>query len=298
MSFSTDVKNEIMDVEITADCCRKAQAYGLLLFGKSFSADEISVSLENRAVASFYKKALDEYAGGSFAIRSTSAEKTKVRTVGRDSAKDLYSFFGHSEKDRSLRINWANIECDDCRNAFLRGAFLSCGSVTTPEKGYHLEFSVPYLNLSRDFKKFLSELGFEPKQVMRNGYYVLYFKDSEAIEDVLTAMGAVRSSLELMDIKVYKDFRNRINRRTNFENANFTRTVDAENDQKDAIRKIQRTVGLSSLPEDLREVAKLRLENDGMTLRELGDLCNPPLSRSGVNHRLKKIIDIADSIKE
>ena len=298
MSFSTDVKNELLAIENNSDCCTKAQIYGLLLFGKSFSADEMSVSLENRAVAAYYKKALDEYAGGSFAVRSSSAEKTKVRTVNRESARKLFEFFSHTEKDKSLRINWANIECDECRNAFLRGAFLSCGTVTTPSKGYHLEFSIPYLNLSRDFKKFLNELGFEPKQVIRNGYYILYFKDSEAIEDILTVMGAVKSSLELMDVKVYKDFRNHINRRTNFENANLSRTVDAEIVQKDAIRKIQRTVGLAALPEDLRDVAKLRLENDGVTLRELGEMCVPPLSRSGVNHRLKKIIDFADSIKE
>jgi DNA-binding protein WhiA len=110
-------------------------------------------------------------------------------------------------------------------------------------------------------------------------------------------MGAVNSSLELMSVKVYKDVRNNINRRTNFETANLDRIVNAENEQKDAIRKIQKTVGLNALPAELRQVALLRLENEGMSLRELGDMCSPPLSRSGVNHRLKKIVEFANDIK-
>jgi len=297
MSFSTDVKNELLGVENKSQCCDKAQIYGLLLFGKSFSANEISISLENKSVASYYKTVLDKYAGGSFAIKSSSAEKIKIRTVNKAAAKDMYGFFGYSEKDRSLRINWANFNCEGCYVAFLRGSFLSCGTITSPDKGYHLEFSVPFLNLCKDFKRVFGELGFEPKQVTRNGYYILYFKDSEQIEDLLTIMGAVNSSLELMSVKVYKDVRNNINRRTNFETANLERIVNAEIEQKDAIRKIQTKCGINALAPELRQVALLRLENDGLSLRELGEMCDPPLSRSGVNHRLKKIVEYANDLK-
>ena len=298
MSFSSDVKNELLGVENKSQCCNKAQTYGLLLFGKSFSANEISISLENKAVAAYYKKVLDKYAGGSFAIKSSSAEKIKIRTVNKAAAKKMYEeLFFYSEKDRSLRINWANFTCESCYVAFLRGSFLSCGTITSPDKGYHLEFSVPYLNLCKDFKRVFAELGFEPKQVTRNGYYILYFKDSEQIEDLLTIMGAVNSSLELMSIKVYKDVRNNINRRTNFETANLERIINAEIEQKQAIKKIHSTVGLNSLPSELRQVAVLRLENDGLSLKELGEMCDPPLSRSGVNHRLKKIVEFAKDIK-
>ena len=297
MSFSTDVKNELLGVENTSHCCEKAQIYGLLLFGKSFSADEISISLENKAVASYYKKVLDSYAGGSFAIKSSSPEKMKIRTSNKASAKAAYESFGYSEKDRSLRINWANFNCDNCYVAFLRGSFLSCGTITSPDKGYHLEFTVPYLNLCRDFKRVFVELGFEPKQLTRNGYYILYFKDSEQIEDLLTIMGAVNSSLKLMSVKVYKDVRNNINRRTNFETANLDRIINAENIQKDAIKKIKAAGGINALPEELRQIAILRLENDGLSLRELGEMCEPVLSRSGVNHRLKKIVEFANDIK-
>ncbi|MBO4338621.1 MAG: DNA-binding protein WhiA [Clostridiales bacterium] len=297
MSFSTDVKNELLGVANSSQCCDKAQIYGLLLFGKSFSASEISISLENKSVASYYKKVLDNYAGGSFAIKSSSAEKMKIRTINKAAARQMYESFGYSEKDRSLRINWANFTCENCYVAFLRGSFLSCGTITSPDKGYHLEFSVPFLNLCKDFKRVFIELGFEPKQVTRNGYYILYFKDSEMIEDLLTAMGAVNSSLELMSVKVYKDVRNNINRRTNFETANLDRIVNAENEQKDAIRIIQSKVGLNALPVELRQVALLRMENDGLSLRELGEMCSPPLSRSGVNHRLKKIVEFSNDLK-
>lgn len=297
MSFSTDVKSELLSVENSSQCCEKAQIYGLLLFGKSFSANEISISLENKAVASYYKKVLDKYAGGSFAIKSSSAEKMKIRTSNKACAKSTYESFGYSEKDRTLRINWANYNCENCYISFLRGSFLSCGTITSPDKGYHLEFSVPFLNLCKDFKRVFVELGFEPKQVKRNGYYILYFKDSEQIEDLLTLMGAVNSSLKLMSVKVYKDVRNNINRRTNFETANLDRIINAENVQKDAIRKIKSTVGLNALPEELRQVAILRLENDGLSLRELGEMCEPVLSRSGVNHRLTKIVEFANDIK-
>lgn len=297
MSFSSEIKSELINVENKNSCCEKARNYGLLLFGRTFSASEISVSIENREVASCYKSVLNEYAGGCLAIKSSSAEKTKIRTSNKEDAKNIYETFGYSEKDRSLRLNWSNFNCESCNAAFLRGAFLTCGSVTSPEKGYHLEFSVPFLNLCRDFKKFMNEMELHPKQLTRNGYYILYFKDSESIEDVLTLMGAVNGVLEFMGVKMYKDVRNNVNRRTNFESANLDRTVNAENVQKDAINKIIKKEGINALAPELRQVARLRIDNDGLSLRELGKMCEPPLSRSGVNHRLQKIIEFADSIK-
>ena len=297
MSFSSEIKSELLGVENKNSCCDKAQNYGLLLFGRSFSASEVSITVENREVASYYKAVLNEYAGGCLAIKSSSAEKLKIRTSNKEDAKKIYEDFGYSEKDKNLRLNWSNFNCDDCQTAFIRGAFLACGSVTSPEKGYHLEFSIPFLNLCRDFKKFFNEMEIYPKQLTRNGYYILYFKDSAVIEDLLTLMGAVNGSLELMGVKIYKDVRNNVNRRTNFESANLDRTINAEFNQKEAIKKIIKIEGINALPPELRTVAKLRIENDGLSLRELGEMCDPPLSRSGVNHRLQKIIEYADGLK-
>ena len=159
---------------------------------------------------------------------------------------------------------------------------------------------MPYLNLSRDLKLFINDydqLSVEPKSIVRNSNHVIYFKDSEAIEDLLTVMGAVNSSLEIMGVKMYKDMRNNVNRKLNFENANLDKTIDASSKQIDAILHIKKTVGLSYLSDDLREVAELRIENPDMSLRELGSLLSVPISRSGVNHRLAKICSIAKQIK-
>ena len=188
-------------------------------------------------------------------------------------------------------------EC--CKVAFLKGAFLTCGTVNDPNKNYHLEFVVPYLNLSRDLMLFINdydELDVEPKSITRNSNYVIYFKVSESIEDLLTVMGAFNSSLEVMGVKMYKDMRNNVNRRLNFENANLDKTLGAAQKQVDAIMHIKDTVGLSYLSDELKELAEIRLENPYISLRELGDMLSVPLSRSGVNHRLKRICEIANEI--
>ena len=163
-----------------------------------------------------------------------------------------------------------------------------------------LEFVIPYLNLSRDLKLFIKdndELSVEPKSITRNSNYVVYFKDSESIEDILTVMGAFNSSLEIMGVKMYKDMRNNVNRKLNFENANLDKTLDASSKQVNAILHIKNTVGLSYLSDDLKELAELRLENPDMSLRELGEMLSVSLSRSGVNHRLQRICEISKNIK-
>ena len=211
------------------------------------------------------------------------------------------SAFGYDSKSRTMRINYANIADDCCKSAFLRGVFLSCGTVNDPSKRYHLEFVLPFKNLIKDLAYFISgfeefQMDYEPKIIQRNSNYVMYFKGSEAIEDILTVMGAVGSSLEVMGAKMYKDMRNNVNRKLNFESANLDKTVGAASKQIEAIGKIKKTIGISRLPEELKEIAKLRYDNPDMSLRELSESLTEPLSRSGVNHRLKKICDIADSI--
>ena len=136
----------------------------------------------------------------------------------------------------------------------------------------------------------------EPKSITRNSNYIIYFKVSESIEDLLTVMGAFNSSLEVMGVKMYKDMRNNVNRRLNFENANLDKTIGASQKQVDAIKHIKNTVGLSYLSDDLKELAEIRLENPYISLRELGDMLSNPISRSGVNHRLKRICEIANEI--
>ncbi|UKI16854.1 MAG: DNA-binding protein WhiA [Ruminococcus sp.] len=178
------------------------------------------------------------------------------------------------------------------------GAFISCGSVTEPIKEYHLEFAVPFEELCTDLKKLLERLGIMSKYVERKGLYVLYFKGSEDIEDMLTLMGATKSSIELMNVKILKDVRNKANRIANCDAANIERTLKASEKQIEDIEYIMNTEGLESLTPELRNMAELRLENPDVSLKELGEMLDKPVGRSGANHRLKKLMEIAEQIRE
>lgn len=294
MSFSYDVKQELAQVPILSDCCLHAQAYGMLLFGRMFSASEISLVTENESTAKKYSDIIYELFG--ITPKLVRGAKYTVSVSSAGDRKRILEAFGHSESDISLRINRANLADDCCFASFLRGVFLSCGTVSTPEKNYHIEFSVSYKKLCNDLLQLLDELGFSPKYVKRKSSHIIYFKVSEKIEDFLTLLGAVNSSLELMGVKMHKDMVNHVNRRVNFENANLSRTVDAAIVQVEAIEKIDRTVGLDTLPAPLCEMAKLRRENPEVSLSELAQMTSPPLTRSGVNHRLKRLVEIADDI--
>lgn len=291
MSFSAEVKNEILSIEIENRCCRHAFAYGMMLFSRAFSSFEISILTEHRNIAEKYCELVKEVCSVEPHFVKSGAGKYKAEILsGADRLKVLETF-GYDKKSNFSRLNWSNFTDECCKIAFLRGAFLTCGTVNNPNKGYHLEFVVPYNNLSRDLEHFITdydELTVMPKRISRNSTQVVYFKDSESIEDILTVMGAVNSCLELMGIKMYKDMRNNVNRKLNFENANLDKTIDAAAKQIEAIDHIKKTVGLSYLSEELRELAVLRSDNPDMSLRELGENLTVSISRSGVNHRLKK----------
>lgn len=302
MSFSADVKNELLSIEIENSCCLHAFCYGFLLCSRSFSFREISILTEHRQIAENYSDTVFRAFGIKPTITETDAGKYRIEIQSAEDRARIMSQFGYDSKSRTMRINYANISDDCCKSAFLRGVFLSCGTVNDPNKRYHLEFVLPFKSLIKDLAFFISgfeefQMDYEPKIIQRNSNYVMYFKGSEAIEDILTVIGAVSSSLEVMGAKMYKDMRNNVNRKLNFESANLDKTVGASSKQIAAIRKIKSTVGLRVLPEELREIADLRYDNPDMSLRELSESLTVPLSRSGVNHRLKKICDIADSIK-
>lgn len=300
MSFSSDVKNEILSTEYESDCCLHAFAYGMMLFSRGFSSFEISLLTEHGGIAEKYCELMKSVCGVEPEFTKSDAGKYKAEVLSKSDRQKVLETFGYGAKSNSARLNWSNIGDECCKIAFLKGAFLTCGTVNNPSKGYHLEFVVPYTNLSRDLELFLTdydELNVSPKRITRNSTQVIYFKDSESIEDILTVMGAVNSCLELMGVKMYKDMRNNVNRKLNFENANLDKTIDAAAKQIEAINHIKNTVGFSYLSDDLSTLAKIRLENPDMSLRELGECLVPPISRSGVNHRLKKICSISEEIK-
>ncbi len=299
MSFSANVKNEILSTEIENNCCLHSFAYGMMLFSRAFSYYDMYLLTEHEGVAEKYSELMKIVCGVKPNLIKSDAGKFKVEVTKKEDRLKVLETFGYDKKTGASRLNWSNIADECCKVAFLKGAFLTCGTVNDPNKNYHLEFVVPYLNLSRDLKLFINdyeELDIEPKSITRNSNYVIYFKVSESIEDLLTVMGAFNSSLEVMGVKMYKDMRNNVNRRLNFENANLDKTIGASQKQVDAIIHIKNTVGLSYLSDDLKELAEIRLENPYISLRELGDMLSNPISRSGVNHRLKRICEIANEI--
>ena len=301
MSFSHSVKKELCSVITDKDrkyCC----LYGMLLFCRSFSPDRIVFQTENGQVSEFFCRLADDVLGGKNIVSVTKNEKK--------SGGALYSLSIPSEHFReeiiyryriSSRTLIHRIQEDIIGNnsvyAFIAGAFLSCGSVTEPIKEYHLEFAVPYYELAQDLTKLLVSVGINAKYTERKNMYVIYLKGSEAIEDLLTLMGATMSSIDLMNVKIYKDVRNKANRIANCDSANIERTLRASDKQIADIEYISDTIGLENLPEDLINIAELRMEFPEMSLRELGEALDKPLGRSGANHRLKRISEIAEKLR-
>lgn len=299
MSFSSDIKAELCKIENKKDCCRRAECYGLWLFSKCFSLKEGITVTENGAVARRMLELAAETAGvvGELAYGISRRKKPAYRVClpDEDSRRRLVAAFGHTGMETSLRINRAVLENECCQAAFLRGAFLSCGIATDPQKEYHLEFAVPYQNLANCLYTLLCEVSafsVNPSLAPRKGGYVVYWKEGGQIEDLLTYLGAPGASMELMQVRMYKEAKNDINRKANFETANMDKTYSASARQIAAIAAISDGGEFSSLPDELRELAKLRLENPEMTLRQLGEQLG--ISRSGVNHRLQRLLKIGE----
>lgn len=305
MSFSADIKSELIKLDNMPSCCRHAMAYGMLLFGRSFNENDISIMTDNAAVAQKYVELTKQVTGVDANISVSDAGKTTVSILSQNDRKKVLMSFSNSGNEKVMRIDRGNLlnECgnDDieygtincCDAAFLRGAFLSCGICSDPNKSYHMEFVAPYRMLSLDLLKILTDFGLNAKHMIRRGINVIYIKDSTSIEDLLTLMGAQMSAMEIMSIKIYKNVRNVTNRRSNFEHANLSKTVIASYDQVESIKKLKESGVYATLTDDLRLVANLRIENPDVSLREIGELCSPPLSRSAVNYRLKRLMEIA-----
>lgn len=294
MSFSQQVKNELIKIEYENACCEKSLLYGMCIFGKNFTNYSVSIQTENEGIAKLYKKLIKKYCNVKASVKvSPRGRSFSILIEEKSDCDKILGAFGHNGTG-SLKINFSNFDCESCANAFLAGAFLACGTISSPEKDYHLEFTVPFLNLSKSLVTLLNESDMSPKTSNRKGYNIVYFKDSEAIEDCLYLMGASSSMFEMMNIEIVKNFRNKANRTANCEAANIERTVKASYAHIEAIDKIKKEKGLDYLKPDLREMAKLRLDNPEASLAELSALSG--LSRSGVNHRLKKILEISQNL--
>ena len=296
MSFSANVKSELCRPEVEKGCCALAEAMGALLYANTFSADAIRIVTESRDLGLRLPRLFRKGLGVSFDLlpEEGGSGKLTYTITDREKIRQVFSACGFSaETSVSLHVNFALLEKDCCRRAFLRGAFLAGGSVTDPEKRYHLELSTTHWKGSRETGSLLLEMELPAKETERKGSSVLYYKQSEAIEDFLTVIGAPVSAMAVMEAKIEKDWRNEANRKTNCDSANVDKAVAAAQEQLAAIRKLEERAVLETLPEKLRQTAALRREYPETTLSELAELHEPPISKSAVNHRMRKLLSLA-----
>ena len=301
MSFSERVKMELCTIPLSRLCCAHAEAYGVLLCCNTFSAREIRIITSNPAFAErlpvLFRKAFqltfDQLPDG------TEKDRKKVFAI-HDPQKlaAILPVFGRDPGDLAHHINFGVLEEHCCKAAFLRGAFLSGGSVTDPQRSYHLELATSHLNVGRELLALMWEMSQEPKLAQRKGNAVVYFKQSDRIEDFLTSIGAPLSSMEIMNAKAEKDLRGSVNRRVNCDAANLDKAVEAAMTQVAAIRRLTRSGRLDTLPERLREAARLRLEFPEDTLAQLAEECDPPITKSALNHRLRKLVELASEVPD
>lgn len=303
MSFSTDIKKELAAIETKKDCCRKAECYGIWLFSKCFSPlDTAFISESGDAVRKMTELAASVCgisARTSYSISRRSKTTYRVTVPDYEERIKLMAYFGHSPQELKLRINHANFEDSCCHSAFMRGVFLSCGLAQDPEKGYHIEFLTQLGALTKDLSSFISRIeGLQLKvlQSQRKGVEYLYLKDGSQCEVLLVYMGAGKAAMRMMQVKMYKEMKNDINRRTNFETANMDKSYSASARQIAAIAKISDAGRIKDLPEDQQEIAKMRLHNPELSLRELAQLMQ--LSPSSLNYRIKKIMEFSDKLQE
>lgn len=298
-SFSQQVKKEITEHPPLAPCCVTAACYGVACFGKYFDNRGVVLHTDSEFIARW---ALELYTAagitGGVRLRNAAAGSWEFSVKDPFEVEKMLAAFSHAGDETTLRIRRENLECGSCFAAFLSAAFLCCGTVIDPAKGYTLEFVSPRHRLMRDFTQLLADHDFEPHMTQRNGANVVYFKASEQIEDLLTTMGASMSALEIMNLKVYKDFRNRANRITNCETANIEKIVSANRQTLDAIRLLEQAGALEALPPPLQSAARLRRAHPELGLAELAALSEEPVSKSGLSHRYKKIREKAEKIRQ
>lgn len=290
MSFSADVKEELEKVIPASRHCQLAELAALIYFGCKVSEDaeggyEVEVTSENPFVARKYFTLLKKTYIINGNVESKALQAVKI-------LDENGSLNGMPEE-----VNPVLIKKSCCKRAYLRGAFLCLGSMSDPHKGYHLEFVCEYETWAEQIRQVIGSFDLEAKIIKRKKYYVVYLKEGEGIVDLLNVMGAHRLLMELENLRVEKEVRNSINRQVNCEAANITKTVTAASKQIEDILYLQKHYGLSNLPDNLRQMAETRLEHPESSLQELGGYLNPPVGKSGVNHRLRKISEIAEKLK-
>ena len=297
LSFSASAKAEICRVHPSKHCCALAQCFGILLFANSFTAKNIRIITESREFAyslpKLFKKAFNLDFDSFPSLEAPGKLVFQINDPGKiQYIMELYGF--HPHQTLALHVNMPIVEEECCKSSFLRGAFLAGGSVTDPEKGYHLELATTHQSVAAETYLLLSEaLGFDPKKAKRGGGQVLYFKQSDQISDCLTFLGAPVAAMGIMEAKLEKELNNKINRRCNCDDANISKVVEAAQEQLAAIRTLRHKGVVEQLPVKLQQAILARETNPEASLSELAAMMEPPISKPAMNHRLKKLLELA-----
>jgi len=270
----------------------------MLLYGNTFSMREIRIVTGNKVLG---KRIVDMFLSAfttSFDIMPDEEESGKQAYIISDPGKisRIFEIYGFSKENMlAHHVNLGVLESECCIKSFIRGTFLTGGAVTDPAKSYHLELVTDHFNVSRQTYSLLLEMGFTPKETSRSGNYIIYFKQSTAIEDFLTFIGAPIHAMDLMSTKIEKDVRNSVNRKVNCDTANVTKTVDAAAAQIEIIEKIKAEGLFEALPDKLKHTADLRVEFPELSIKELAEVSSPPVTKSCMNHRMRKLAEISRS---
>ena len=311
MSFSSSVRDELSRVEEHHPCCRKSELAALLRGGlclrrvsgqfRLLFVSEHAALLRHvfSTVKALYHSGPEVMVLKTHRFRDHAVYRLDFSALasGSDEKGLLHDCGIEVLEDKLHYLPWRpKAKC--CRRAYLRGCFLATGSISDPDRSYHLEISFPDALLLSEFQSFLHEYGIDAKHIRRKGHLLAYLKEGQEIVDFLNIAGAHISLMQLENIRILKDVRNQVNRIVNCETANLEKTVNASFRQMEHIRYLDSHVGLDSLPDGLREVARLRLDHSEVSLQELGDMLNPVLTKSGVNHRLRKLEQLAMQERE
>ena len=291
MSFSRNVKEELARHHSTARHCQIAELAAILSMSGKICYNgqgqrQLIFQTENEVVV---RKCFT-------LLVKTFNIKTDV-VVRRNTGKDNYSYYIYAKGEELLAIRDTIVQAVCCKRAYIRGAFIASGSMSDPSKSYHFEIVCNDENQAEHLKEMMNSFGVDAKIVQRKRTYVVYLKEGSQIVDMLNVMEAHVALMELENVRIVKEMRNSVNRKVNCETANINKTVSAAVRQMEDITYIRDQIGFDKLPEGLRDVALTRLENPDATLKELGSLMADPVGKSGVNHRLRKISEIADKLR-
>ena len=299
-SFASRAREEIAARSIQKDCCVRAAAYGIACFAKYFDAKGLVLQTEQRQTAAAAQQLFARCGvqGEIFEKQRPSGILYEFNIRAPEQVARMHELFGTTGSETSLQIDPRLIRCQTCVSAYIGAAFLCSGTVIDPQKEYNLEFLTPRTNLARDFEALLAEHEFAPHRTRRNGINLIYVKASANVERLLRFMGAADAAEQMHTLKAFKQVRNQTNRQTNCDTANLGKTARANAQTLKAIRFLEENDALRTLPEVLQEAAAKRMQNPDLSLTALCGCFDPPVSKSGLSHRMKKLEALADALRQ